>query len=191
MTKAQRAPEKTLLARAEAGDAEAQNELGRQYASESSEKRSREMAERWFRRAADQGSVLAKHNLGVLCLGDPARRSEAVRWFEEASKEGSLPSVYAVGLLMLRAGMKDEAAATFESAAAQGHAGAQAMIGMAYHQGLGVDADPVEAAHWLLRSAEAGNEEAAAYLPRVLEEIDEGQAAEAMLRAGRALPRSG
>lgn len=125
MKRAGQGKEPTLLMRAESGDAEAQNELGRQYASAGGDKRSREMAERWFRRAADQGFVRAKHNLGVLCLNDPNRKSEALRWFEEASAGGWLPSVYAVGLLMLEAEMKDGAMTIFESAAMKGHADSQ------------------------------------------------------------------
>lgn len=147
MKKPAPAQERTLLSRAEAGDPEAQNELGRQYASGSGDKRSREMAERWFRRAADQGFVRAKHNLGVLCLNDPARKSEALRWFEEASKGGWLPSVYAVGLLMLEAEMRDGAMTIFESAAVKGHADSQDALSSLFFE-TGTAEGQAKARYW-------------------------------------------
>jgi TPR repeat protein len=58
------------------------------------------------------------------------------------------------------------------------------MIGGACHLGIGIEADRVEAAHWLIRSAEQGNELADAYLRRyVLPELAEKELAQALARA--------
>ena len=59
-------PSQELLTSAEGGDPEAQNALGRFYAQSDSVAGGVEIAEAWFRRAADRGLASAKHNLGVL-----------------------------------------------------------------------------------------------------------------------------
>src|SRR5206468_5569325 len=76
-----------ILERANAGDAEAQNDLGRRLATSGS----RAEAEQWFRRAADQGLAQAKHNLGVLYWRDNDASHEALEWFVAAAKGWMAP----------------------------------------------------------------------------------------------------
>jgi len=58
-------PSADVLARAEAGDAEAANELGLWYSEVQPDSRK---AEFWFRRAADAGMARAQYNMGVLTM---------------------------------------------------------------------------------------------------------------------------
>jgi len=247
-------PSEELLTQAEAGDAEAQNAVGRFYAESGCDPRSVRAAEAWFRRAADQGLTRAKHNLGVLALR-VGQNDVAAAWLKSAAVDGWLPSIFALGGLQEEAGHEEQAAKLYEmaaqrghaesqdalgrllfalgtnegyekarywselaaaqglasaqtrlgtiyheglgvkreprraasyflSAARSGHAGAQLMIGAAYHLGIGVAADRVESAFWLMRSVAQGSDLAAAYLPRVQDELteDEEAAVEARLR---------
>jgi TPR repeat protein len=80
-----------LRARAEAGDAEAQFNLGTVYADGEGVPQDDAEAARWFRLAADQGHANAQTNLGIMYrygVGVPQDRAEAVRWFRLAADQG-------------------------------------------------------------------------------------------------------
>lgn len=51
-------------------------------------------AERRLREWADQGSIVAKRELGMLYQDKPARRGEAMRFFEEAARAGDAESAF-------------------------------------------------------------------------------------------------
>jgi TPR repeat protein len=119
-------PARELLTSAEAGDPEAQNALGRIYAQHGSD--SAEIAEVWFRRAADQGLAAAKHNLGVLSLR-VGREDLAQSWFRAAADQGWLPSTFALAAVLEDAGQQQDAARLYEIAAEKGHADAQDALG--------------------------------------------------------------
>jgi TPR repeat protein len=122
-------PSRELLAAAESGDPEAQNALGRFYSAQSGlVPNGVEMAELWFRRAADQGLARAKHNLGVLAF-EAGRDQLAQSWFRAAADAGWLPSTVALAAILERAGKKREAARLYEIAAHKGHADAQDALG--------------------------------------------------------------
>src|SRR5438552_3128825 len=118
-------PDDDLLRRGEAGDAEAQNALGRFYAEHAGDL---ESAAAWFERAAGQGSARAKHNLGALFFnrGDPAIGKA---WFHAAVKDGWIPSVLALGAILERDGDIDAAVELYRAAAARGEADAQDALG--------------------------------------------------------------
>lgn len=63
-------------------------------------------------------------------------------------------------------------------------------IGVLLHMGIGVNADRIEAAHWLLRSAEQGNEIAISYLQAKagMMDLPEHEFEEARRRARQPLP---
>src|SRR4051794_38712804 len=111
----------TLRARAEAGDAEAQNDLGRRLATAGS----RAEAERWFRCAADQGLAKAKHNLGVLHWQDQEGSQEAIAWLHAAAQDGWLPSIHLLGILLEQRGDSETARRYYLTAARRGHADSQ------------------------------------------------------------------
>ncbi len=80
-----------LRARAEAGDAEAQYDLGVMYANGLGVPEDDAEAVRWFRLAADQGLANAQYNLGVMYAsgeGVPQDYAEAVRWYRLAAEQG-------------------------------------------------------------------------------------------------------
>ena len=109
-----------LLARAEQGDAVAQNEIGSRYYAGRGVERDDAEAARWIRLAAAQGYAPAQYNLGLLHFrnrGVAGNDAEAARWYR--------------------------------AAAAQGYAPAQAGLGYLYIYGAGVGEDHVLAYMWL------------------------------------------
>jgi TPR repeat protein len=59
----------------------------------------------------------------------------------------------------------------FVQAAKQNHPGAQFMIGVASHLGIGIEANRFHSARMLMLSAARGNQMAKAYLPTVFAEL--------------------
>jgi uncharacterized protein len=142
-----------LLEKANAGDAEAQNAVGRVIASRG-DAHSRAESEEWFRRAAEQGLPRAKHNLGVLYLRDDLR-AEALKWFGEAAKDGWMPSIFAFGKICEEEGETEGAKRCFESAAQRGHAESQDALGRIYFE-RDTEADHVIARRWSEAAAAQG-----------------------------------
>ena len=140
-----------MLRKAEAGDAEAQNELARSLIAVGD----RAGAQNWFRRAAELGLPKAKHNLGVLALQD-GDMPEACRWFGEAAKDGWPNSLCALGLLCEEAGQIDEALQLLGSAAQQGHEDAQDAMGRIHFE-RNTEQDDVIARQWSELAAAQGN----------------------------------
>ena len=120
-----------LRARAEAGDAEAQVDLGVMYFVGDGVPQDYAEAVRWFRQAADQGLAPAQFSLGVAYgsgEGVPQDEAEAVRWFRLAAD--------------------------------QGHAVAQGGLGFMYANGRGVPQDYVVAHMWYnLAGAQSSSDE--------------------------------
>ena len=97
-----------------------------------------ETAVGWYRRAADLGHVLARHNLGNVYFegrGVPQNDSLAVHWWTMAARQGdAIP---------------------------------QLRLGTMYEQGRGVSRDVQEAKRWYERSAARGNADAREALQRL------------------------
>jgi TPR repeat protein len=121
-------PSQELLTAAEAGDPDAQNAIGRFYAEQGAGADGVDIAKIWFRRAADQGLLSAKHNLGILALRE-GRDDLAQSWFAAAAEHGWLPSMFALGAILEGAGSKEDATRLYEAAAKQGYAEAQDALG--------------------------------------------------------------
>lgn len=88
-----------VQARAESGDAEAQNTLGEAYDPQSETsidgiQESDAQAERWYRAAAEQGHAEAQFNLGLLLgTGDaPSALRDAEYWLQKAADQGCEPA---------------------------------------------------------------------------------------------------
>lgn len=180
-------PDEDLLARAEAGDPGAQNEVGLFHARQGA----LDTAAPWFRRAAEQGLARAKHNLGVLALKS-GKADQAAEWFLSAARDGWTNSMVALGLMLERDGEMAQATKMFrhaaegghddgqdclarlafleqtpagyatarywsELAAAQGHPDSNARLGTIYHEGLGVARDPKQAARHWMAAALSGH----------------------------------
>jgi TPR repeat protein len=109
------APPADLLARAEAGDAEAANELGLWYANNQPDSKKVEF---WFRRAADAGLPRAQHNMGVLAMRS-GQTDDAIGWFRLAVAGGWRNSHFALGSLLEEQADRKGALAAFEMGAQQ------------------------------------------------------------------------
>ena len=158
----------SLLARAEAGDAEAQHQVGKRYANGVGVETNDTIAVEWYRRAAEQGSASAEYSLGwCYHLGSGVEQDDATafEWMKKAADHGLPIACFLLGTMYhegtgvetngaeaLRwyrkaAGSDDERARVF----------AQNGVGRCYSDGVGVKQDDKEAAAWFRKAAEAGN----------------------------------
>ena len=130
-----------IRTRANAGDADAQFNLGLMYDNGRGVPQDDGEAVAWYRQAAEQGHASAQFNLGVAYRdgqGVPQDDVEAERWWRKA--------------------------------AMQGDAEAQFNLGLAYENGFGVPKDGVEAYKWFtLARTSAGISIAASELDWTLE----------------------
>jgi TPR repeat protein len=159
------APPADVLARAEAGDAEAANEVGIWYANNHP---ASQKVEVWFRRAADAGLPRAQHNMGVLTMR-LERRDEALRWFRLAVAGGWRNSHFALGSLLEELGDRDGAVDAFKVGAQQDCALSQDALGE-----LALNEETEEsykvARYWSEKAAEQGNANAQARLGTIFHE---------------------
>lgn len=139
------------MALAEAGDAEAANELGLWYSEIQPDPRK---AELWFRRAADAGMARAQYNMGVLTL-QAGRTAESIQWFRRAVDGGWPSAPFALGSLLEEQGDRKGAFAAFDVGARQGCPLSQDAIGQ-----LSLEYETEEsfrvARYWSEKSAEQG-----------------------------------
>jgi TPR repeat protein len=154
-----------VLARAEAGDAEAANELGLWYANNQPGSR---MVELWFRRAADAGLPRAQHNMGVLAMRS-GQTDDAIGWFRLAAAGGWRDSHFALGSLLEEQGDRKGAFAALESGAQQGCPLSQDAIGR-----LALEYETEEsfkvARYWSEKAAEQNHAEAQTRLGTIFHE---------------------
>jgi TPR repeat protein len=144
-----------ILERAKAGDAEAQNDLGRHFAQSGS----RAEAEQWFRRAAEQGLAKAKHNLGVLYWQDQEGSQEAIDWFHAAARDGWLPSFHVLGVMLEEQGDREAAKQCYLTAAQRGHADSQNELSR-LHFKPDTEEDNAISRRWAEAAAQQGHVEA-------------------------------
>ena len=89
-----------MRVRAEAGDAEAQNDLGVRYANGDGVPQDDAEAVRWYRLAADQGLASGQSALGVMYSdgeGVPQDDAEAVRWLRLSADQRHAPAQAILG----------------------------------------------------------------------------------------------
>jgi uncharacterized protein len=148
-----------ILKRAQAGDADAQNQLGIRYSEGQEVPQNYTEAKDWFKKAADQGHAGAQVNLGTLySLGQGAPFSDhmALFWFHKAAD--------------------------------QRNALAFAKLGMMYERGRGVPQNLVEAHIWYNLSAAYGEKRAVESRNAVAKRMTTDQIAEAEERAKKWAP---
>ncbi|MFM2170720.1 MAG: hypothetical protein RI957_949 [Verrucomicrobiota bacterium] len=115
-------------AKAEQGDAVAQNKLGHFYSMGLRVAKDEAEAVKWYRKAAEQGDLLAQYELGTCYAqgrGVEKNDAEAVKWFLKSAERGNLR--------------------------------AQRSLGIHYSRGLGVKKDEAEAMKWNRKVAEQGD----------------------------------
>ena len=112
---------------AEAGNANAQFNLGCCYANGTGVAKDMREAIKWYKRAAEAGNNNAQYNLGNFYKngeGVAVNKSEAFKWYKLAAEKGDV--------------------------------GAQCSLGYCYEKGIGVAVDMFKAFKWYKRSADAG-----------------------------------
>jgi hypothetical protein len=89
-------------ARAEAGDATSQHNLGVMYANGMGVARNDQEAARWYRQAAEQGHASSQFNLGLIYAegkGVTRDDQEAVKWFSLAAEQGNADAQRTIKLI--------------------------------------------------------------------------------------------
>ncbi|MGH6946370.1 MAG: protein kinase domain-containing protein [Kiloniellales bacterium] len=133
-----------LLRVAEAGDLDAQTELGLRYYQGRDLPKDYEASARWNRMAAEGGDARAQSNLGILYMqGHGVRRdeAEAVRWFRASAEQGHPQAQFNLGVLYEqgRAGLErdyEKAALWYARAAAQGYRDAENRLSALLSRGV-------------------------------------------------------
>ncbi len=156
---------KECLPPATAGDPNAQFRLGFMYAHGLGVPQNFAEAIRWYRKAADQGSAVAEHNLAVrYAFAVPPNFAEALRWYRKAADQGYAHSQSNLGVMYYQGqGVPQdyaEAVRWWRRAADQGVAPALDGLGDAYRMGRGVRQDDAEAVRWYRKAADQGLAEA-------------------------------
>ena len=146
-----------LVAKAKAGDAEAQDQLGEMYYFGEGVPRDYAQAANWYRKAAEQGDADSQYRLGGLFhfgWGVPQDNAQAFAWMKKAAEQEDADAENYLSVFYLKGwGVpKDEAHAVFwfHRAAEDGNASSQYFLGLAFEYGLnGVPQDYALAYYWL------------------------------------------
>jgi len=158
-------PMETLTARAEAGDATAQFQLGRAFYRGEGVPKDEKAALGWMEKSAAQGNVDAMTSMGFFhAQGIGAEKSEtkAIEWFRKGAEEGSAVCKLNLGLL-LRQGKtiqtsSDESLRLMHEAAEAGSVEAHSYLGQLYFMGdRYLRSDYAKAKPYALKAAEAGD----------------------------------
>lgn len=158
-----------LHARAIAGDAEAQLNMGGVFCKGQAVEQDYAECAKWFRLAARQGHSQAQFNLGMMSdlgLGSTQDHAEAVKWYRLAADQGlalaqlNLGVAYATGQGVVK--NEPEATSWLRLAAGKGEAQAQFNLAVMYANGQGVKQSFAEASRWAGLAAAQGHETAKA-----------------------------
>ena len=117
-------------------------------------------AEKWYKKAIEQGFILSKYYLGILYfyeVGFTDKKSEAFKMIKDAAENNLVLAEYAMGYSFFNGDMVvkdyDEAFNWFLKAAEKDNSRAQFFLGMCYEEGLGCIKDGKEAFKWYYKSA--------------------------------------
>ena len=196
--KAERVPTlNEVKAKAESGDATAQNMLGEMYVKGQGAAPNYKEAANWFRKAAEQGNPAGQSNLGMMYeagQGVPLDYAEAVKWYRRAAERGYSDAQYnlAVMYTFARGVPNDiaEAVKWFRLAAEQGDGLAQYNIGQRYRIAKGLPQDLVEAYKWLSLAAAQGTPDAAKDRDALKRSMTREQVSEAQRRVREFIPKN-
>ena len=189
----QRMAVQELKAKADNGDAAAQNDLGACYVNGEGIAKDAAEAVKWFRRSAEQNYAAAQYNLGwCYANGDGVAQGdvEAAKWMSKAAEQGHAQAQFMLGCSYYRGkGISrdyGEAVKWFRKSAEQGHGSAQAMLGACFSIGYGVPRNDIEAYKWLTLGlsqnlSDAVREQAT----KSLELAEEGMSREEIVEAQR------
>jgi TPR repeat protein len=166
-----------LEAKAKAGDASAQFELGAVYHDGTGEEKDFKKAIEWFTKAANQGDVRAQFNIGVMYyMGESVKQDFDIArgWFEKAAAKNNARAEFNLGVMYYRGeGVKQDfkkAMEYFTQAALQNFNEAQFNLGVMYAKGEGIEVDMGRAYAWFSVAKDNGNPRA----EEVLKSIERG-----------------
>lgn len=170
---------RTLLQpQADAGDPQAQLNLGLLYATGRGGAKDLREAAAWYRRAAEQGLPAAQNNLAnayLQGLGVDVAPDEAARWLQRAAEQGDPRAQYNLGTLYARgSGVPNdmtEAVYWWRQAAQQGVVAAQYNMGIASADGTGLTQNDAAAVYWLANAAANGDARARRELPQYAQQL--------------------
>ena len=151
------------------GDAQALFLFGAAHHAGLAVKQDTEQALSWYRKAAEQGHLIAQRTLGVMYVkgrGTPRNEAEAANWFRKAAEQGDATAQYNLGAMYVSGSgvsrSDAEAIKWFRQAAERGDAAAQYNLAVMYDHGRGTPPNDAEAVQWYRRAAEQ-NDSAAQY----------------------------
>ncbi|GEO12437.1 hypothetical protein MAE02_01330 [Microvirga aerophila] len=147
-------------------------------------------AYRWFRRAAEIGSIDGINMVGrchELGWGVTVNHAEAMRWYEKAAAKSSDWGQYNLASMLLYGeGIERDRAQALQwymRAAGQGHAKAMGMVGRFHEEGWEVPPDLALAAQWYRKAAEGDDFWSQYHLARLLADSRPGEALDWLGRA--------
>ena len=173
---------RSWLPLAEAGDPEAQANVGYMYEEGLGVSQQLDVAVGWYEKAAASGSMQANHNLGMIFAegrGTPQSWVRALRYFEEAAND--IPaSRYMIGYTSFQGEgniqNRPRAFREFMDAALDGYADAQYMIAFMYLDGSGIPKQPIQAYIWASLAHNNDQIQAAELIDAAGNRISSGQA---------------
>ena len=173
---------RSWLPLAEAGDPEAQANVGYMYEEGLGVSQQFDVAVGWYEKAAASGSMQANHNLGMIFAegrGTPQSWVRALRYFEEAAND--IPaSRYMIGYTYFQGEgniqNRPRAFREFMDAALDGYADAQYMIAFMYLDGSGIPKQPIQAYIWASLAHNNDQIQAAELIDAAGNRISSGQA---------------
>lgn len=161
---------------AERGDARAQVQLAYIYVN-STRWENFEEAEKWLKKAADQGYAIAQSNLADIYGGKRGKEDETIALYKKAIAQGRVEAMNGLACFYIYRifGHLDEAIELLEKAANLGYGEACFGLAVLYEEGVLLQRDPAEAVRWLMRAAESGNSRACV---KIAEHYKEGDGVE-------------
>ena len=170
-----------LLSAAEAGDAEAQSEVGWQFLNGGDcVQQDYAKAEYWLKKAIAQGNHAAECNLGTMhmkrLLGDASSITDAIDLLQRGVAGGASFGCLSLGCLYSGefGGVERDLSRAYEwfrKGAEEGDDGCQNALGVMLENGEGVAADMAEALEWYRKAAAEGNDAAVESIERIESEF--------------------
>lgn len=146
-----------ITAAADAGDSDAQHELGMDLIEEAKDAKSIARGIAYVEKAAIQGNVHAMHNFGYLIrrgMVPSKKAADAFKWYSKAAEAGFAGSQNNLGDMYENgegvAQSYGDAIHWYTRSAMQGEPTAYWSLGECYAKGRGVNQDDVQAYRWLL-----------------------------------------
>ena len=163
-----------LVKKAEAGDAEAQYNLGQCYENGQVGIKDNKDAVKWYTKSAEQGYVKAEYSLSQCCKfgkGVPRDKKEAKKWSDKVLAHASADELWLFSQWRVNPTRQEEENQEIEKrsyelvdeefeylkkSAEQGNAKAQLLLSHCYYFGIGFTRDEKEAVKWWTLLAEQG-----------------------------------